>query len=927
VTSSVLRYAALGAVYYAAHQLGALFIDPVAHVSPVWPATGLAVAVLLLRPRSEWRGMIAGMVVANLLSNLPTSGYSLSVSLGNLTANALEVGLAVWTITRFGGASVTFRRVPEVLALTATAVLAAAASALVGAATSALATGAPFWFAQRTWWTSEILGLLLVTPLVVTGVRLLPAVRPRRRDVAETLVIAAVWCASAWAVYSPGEGGTPFAPYPYLHVALIAWVALRLGPGGVATALVVLAGAAIRGASGAGRMFGEVDPTHRLLLVQLYLATTAVTGFLLAASVAEARLAAASSRAVAHQLRLALDSARMGVWEWHIATGRVTWSEHVEPLFAVAPGAFAGTFDAYLELLHPEDRGTVLSAIQASVSGTADDFHVEHRVLLADGSVRWIEGMGRVHRDESGRAARMAGTVADVTARRAAEQALRDSEERFRQLADNVREVFWVTDLVSGSVLYVSPAYESIWGRPRRGLYEAPRSWADAVHPDDRERVCHAIEGMAGWGYDEEYRIARPDGTERWIHDRGFPIRDRTGRVYRVAGLAEDVTERKQIEGALRESQKLEAVGRLAGGVAHDFNNMLAAILMQVDLAETYADLPDDVRGILKEIRDAATRAGALTRQLMLFSRKEVLQPRALDLNACVSSMAGMLERLVREDVRLQFTLHPRPLITLADPGMLDQVILNLAVNARDAMPHGGALVIETAAQIVDDDDTRTNPDVPPGDYVCLRVRDTGSGIGTEHLPHIFEPFFTTKGMGRGTGLGLATVFGIVKQHRGAIRVASDVGRGTTFEVLFPASSEPVAVHAEDLPAPSGGHETVLVVEDDSTVRRLTRLLLARHGYRVLEAGSGAEALRVWEQHDGAIDLLFTDMVMPTGLTGRQLAAALATRKPGLKVILTTGYSAEVAGRELSLDKGQSFLQKPCPPHDLLVAVRRMLDA
>ena len=509
-----------------------------------------------------------------------------------------------------------------------------------------------------------------------------------------------------------------------------------------------------------------------------------------------------------------------------------------------------------------------------------------------------------------------------------AEMALRESDERFRQLAENIREVFWITDVAKSQLIYISPAYETIWGRSSKVLYESPRNWLEGVHPDDRERIQFASDTkQAGGTFDETYRIVRPDGTERWVHDRAFPVRDEDGTVRRVVGTAEDITERLHLEEQFRQSHKMEAIGQLAGGVAHDFNNILAAIMMQADLA-TVTNPPAETHELLNDIKAATERAASLTRQLLAFSRRQVLQSRQLDLNDIVTSLTKMVQRILGEDVRLQLNLASHPLFTHADAGMLDQVLLNLIVNSRDAMPGGGQLTIETKDRILTAEEAATIPDATAGHYVCLRVTDTGSGISPELVPRIFEPFYTTKEPGKGTGLGLATVFGIVKQHGACLTVESTLGAGTTFEVYFRADNAgEIASAAGGPPAPKGGTETILLVEDEAAVRRVTRIVLERRGYKVLEAANGIEALKLWEQHHATIRLLFTDMVMPEGMSGRELAGILRERDPKLRVIFTSGYSADIAGRELSLREGQNFISKPSTTQQLLETVRRSLDA
>jgi len=514
--------------------------------------------------------------------------------------------------------------------------------------------------------------------------------------------------------------------------------------------------------------------------------------------------------------------------------------------------------------------------------------------------------------------------------RLASEQALRESEERFRQLAENIREVFWMTDPTKQRMLYISPAYESIWGRSCESLYREPRTWIEAIHPEDRPRVLAAIEARQERGdYDETYRIVRPDGTVRWIHDRAYPLNNAEGVVYRIVGTAEDITAQRQLEEQYRQAQKMEAIGQLAGGVAHDFNNLLTAISGYADLLRE--EWPEDHAGRedLQEIVNAADRAATLTRQLLAFSRRQVILPQLLDLNDSVTSLAKMLQRILGEDVHMRLDLHSRPLMTRADPGMVDQLLMNLVVNARDAMPGGGQLTIETAETEVAEPAGRAAGEAAPGRYVVLRVTDTGTGIAPEHLPHILEPFFTTKAPGKGTGLGLATVYGIVQQHGGSLRVDSQPGQGATFEILLPAAGAAEAAPRRDTPRshPVMGAETVLVVEDDAAVRGLMMALLTRHGYRALEAATGGEALALWEKQSDPVHLLMTDIIMPGGMDGRELARQLRERCPDLKVLFTSGYSASIAGRELTLPSGQHFIQKPSTPRRLLEAVRRCLES
>lgn len=510
----------------------------------------------------------------------------------------------------------------------------------------------------------------------------------------------------------------------------------------------------------------------------------------------------------------------------------------------------------------------------------------------------------------------------------AVEKALGESEYRFRQLAENIDEIFWTIDGVRRAVLYVSPAYETITGRTCASLYESPSTWWDAVHPEDRRTVEQAYdEVLRGGTFDETFRISRPDGSIRWIHARAFPVREGADPASRVVGVSEDITDRRQLEEQYRQAQKMEAIGQLAGGVAHDFNNLLVIIQGFASLL-TEENLTADGAESVRQITQAASRASNLTRQLLAFSRRQVMQRQHVDLNLIVENLHSMLLRIVGEDVRLRVSLADKPLLTHADSSQIDQIILNLVVNSRDAMSGGGEISLETTERTLSEQDVEEHVGARAGRFVCLRVGDTGSGIPAQDLPHIFEPFFTTKSSGKGTGLGLSTVYGIVTQHGGSVRVMSEVDRGTTFEIYLPASD---AEPAPTAPWPSEskasrGTETILVVEDDPDVRKLTCSVLSRQGYRILEASRAAEALELWDREGGNVDLLLTDMIMPGGMSGRELANRLRERKPDLRIVLTSGYSPEIAGSEVCSPNGERFIQKPAPIAELLQIVRRCLD-
>ena len=512
---------------------------------------------------------------------------------------------------------------------------------------------------------------------------------------------------------------------------------------------------------------------------------------------------------------------------------------------------------------------------------------------------------------EGGR--RIVALARDITKRKQAEDQLRASEERFRRMIENASDLISVINR-DGVFRFQSPAVKRMLGyEPEEML---GKTCIEFVHPDDRAKKQEALAratAAPGTPIMVEQRVRHADGRWRLFQTVAQSLPANGDEGYIVLN-SRDLTDARQLEEQLRQAQKMDAIGQLAGGIAHDFNTILAAIMMQTGLSNV-PGVPDEVKENLEQIQLAAQRAAELTRQLLLFSRRQLLQPRDVDLNELVKSLAKMLQRLIGETVVLKLDLDSAPLVTRADPGMIDQLLMNLAINSRDAMPDGGALSIQTRVRATEQ-----------GRSIAIRVHDSGAGIAPDVLPHIFEPFFTTKEAGKGTGLGLATVFGIVQQHQGTIDVSSTPGDGTTFDVTLPfvgrGEVEPVLARS----TPPGGHELVLVVEDDEVLRRTTKRTLERAGYRTVDAASGREAVQLWEKLAEKPALLLTDLVMP-GLSGHQVAAMLRAWAPNMRVLFISGYSAEIAGRELELRSGENFVQKPFAQHVLLEAVRRCLDS
>jgi PAS domain S-box-containing protein len=514
--------------------------------------------------------------------------------------------------------------------------------------------------------------------------------------------------------------------------------------------------------------------------------------------------------------------------------------------------------------------------------------------------------------------------VVDITGRKRAEEALRQSENKYRKIFENIQDVFYQTD-IHGKIVEISPSIER-YSETRREEFIGQPVETFYSNKEDRASFLKFLHEK-GEVNDYEIRLKTKTGRLVYVSVNAHVMLDAKGKPAGIEGSLRDITERHNLEAELRQSQKMEGIGQLAGGVAHDFNNILASTLMQVELLGSEENLPVAVKAGLEQIHADTKRAANLTRQLLLFSRRQVMQPRILNLNEQVISLVKMLQRIIGEDVNLELHLHPSPLLTYADAGMLDQVLMNLVVNSRDAMPEGGRLRIETAEKTIAADEPLPHPEAFAGHFVCLTVSDTGSGIPPGVLPRIFEPFFTTKTEGKGTGLGLATVYGIVKQHRGWIQLDNRPGQGATFHILLPASAAaPETASSDTKFRARHGTETILLVEDEPGLLTLTRKTLERFGYHVLTATNGLEALKLWQEQRATVALLLTDLVMPGGLSGQELARQLQEEQPQIKVVYTSGYSAEIAGREFQLRPSEAFVQKPVAPNELLKFIREILD-
>jgi len=638
--------------------------------------------------------------------------------------------------------------------------------------------------------------------------------------------------------------------------------------------------------------------------------------------ITERKAAEAGLRESRERLALAHQAGGVGTFDWHIPEDIPGWSAEMDVLYGLPPGG--GSPEAWRRAVHPEDLHAAAVACRlAAGTGVID---AEWRVVWPDGSIHWLHTRGQATRDSTGRPVRMLGAVVDVTERKEAELARRRSEERYRSLVAASAQVVFTTD-AQGNIVEDIPEWRELTGQTREAIQG--RGWMDALEPEERRSVAaawtDAIRNRVP--FSSEYRLKDLEGRVRQFACRAVPVHDEKGVVREWVGTCTDVTERSRLQEQFLQAQKMEAVGRLAGGVAHDFNNMLAVISGFTELILAKTDAGDPRHSQLLEVWKAGERAQTLTRQLLLFSRKNVPRTQVLDLNHAVREMEGMLRRLIGEDILLSTLFSSGPLWVRADAGHLEQILMNLAVNARDAMPDGGNLFLETGTVVLDPERVeRGVMGAPPGEYVMLGVTDTGVGMGPDELPHVFEPFFTTKSPGTGTGLGLATVYGIVEQAGGDLVVTSAPGWGTTFKVYLPPAAEPAPREAQETTTHiPGGSETLLVVEDETMVRDLVRSVLTDKGYAVLEASAGEEALRVCREHGGRIDLLLTDVVMP-GMSGRALAGRVQELRPDTRVVYMSGYTDDtILLRGVSSNEA-AFLSKPFTSAALARMVRDVLD-
>ena len=967
--------------YYVAAELGLSMAVGDTNASPLWPPAGIAVAAVLILGYRVWPGVFLGAFLANMLAFLG-NGFSVGVAIvtacGIGTGNTLEAIVGVFLLRWVIGSSDPFDRAQSVIYFAAlTVTLATIVGATIGVVCLCLghiAEWADFGYLWRTWWIGNAIGVLIVAPVLLAWVKRKPH-WGELRLLAEVFLIWALLGVISWLAFG-GIEHTSLGPahrLEYLPVPIVLWATFRFGLRGAATSILI-AGAVATWCTVQGYgPFAVPSANDSVLLLHVYLAVVAVTALVLAAVLAERKHA--EDRMLV--FRRFSEASGQG---FGMATldGEITY---VNPRLCQligesCPDDVRGkTLSRYYPpTLQERLRSEVLPGVMKDGQWTGEMALVTSQGLVTP----TIENIFLI-RNEQGDPLFLADVVTDITERKHDEKELRRHRDRLEEIvAERTVDIEETNEELRQKVLELERLEQSLKESER--LYRSAIEVADAVpyyldyETNTYEFIGGGIHRLTGYARSEltpnllqeiteddyvlgeltdlphdeaierarrsneitwrsDFKIRTREGGRRWLSDAAIQVRNESGEVVGTLGILQDITGRKEseedksrLEAQLRQSQKMEAVGQLAGGVAHDFNNLLQAILGYVTMGMSGLSRDERRYRDLEQVKKAGERAATLTRQLLTVSRRQVLQPSNVNLNDIITDVSKMLRRVIGEHIELAIERGDDLETVRADAGMMEQVILNLSVNARDAMPDGGQLTIKTGTTALDAAFCASHAGAHPGRYVLLSVKDTGIGMPPETLEHIFEPFYTTKDAEKGTGLGLSMVYGIVKQHEGLIYTQSELGQGTTFDIYLPAIASPAAVvEIEAAQTAPRGTETILLAEDDTVVQSIAVRVLEEHGYTVLAANDGKEAIALFEKNMDSVDLAFLDVVMPK-MGGPAVYERIQHVKPDARVLFSSGYNPGTGQNARIVEEGLTLIQKPYSPDELLRNVREALD-
>jgi two-component system cell cycle sensor histidine kinase/response regulator CckA len=657
--------------------------------------------------------------------------------------------------------------------------------------------------------------------------------------------------------------------------------------------------------------------------------------------VTEQKQAEDSIREITERLTMATQSAQLGVWDWDIKNNILAWDDQMFEIYGIARDSFINAYEAWESALHPEDRTSAVEAAKAAIRGEKN-YATEFRIICPDDSIKFITAFGQVTRDKDGNAVRMIGINRDISDRKNAEESLNEHQQFTENLIANSSVATFVIDK-NHKIMLWNKACEALTGYAASAMVGTDRQWtpfysykrptvADIIIDEKAEDIpkLYQIYSKAvlnpkgikaeGW-YDEL------GGKNRYIVFEAAPVYNSKREMVAAIETLQDFTESKKLADQLVQSQKMEAIGQLAGGVAHDFNNMLTAIIGYAHA--TLMKLPEDslLRRNMEQILGAADRAAALTQSLLSFSRKQVIAPKAVNLNDIIKKLDKILLKLIREDIKIKKFLATEELTVFVDSIQIEQVVMNLVTNSRDAMPASGSISIRTGSVQINEEFVHAHGYGTAGKYALLSISDTGEGMDEKTREKIFEPFFTTKELGKGTGIGLATVYGIAKQNNGFINVYSEVGKGTTFKIylpLFSSVKEEELKDSDEITVP-GGTETILIAEDDDSLRGLAAMIIADHGYTVITAVDGEDAVAKYIENKDNIQLIILDAIMPQK-NGKEAWMEIQRINSSVKVIFVSGYTEDVISKGGILEPNINFLSKPLTPQELLKKIREVLD-